>query len=78
MLMALGQPGVSKACLIAGGLLLMRAWHIDGRIPKAQALAIAREAQRCELSPEGLRALFESACDAADTAYPWLGQLQRA
>jgi len=26
MLMALGQQGVSKACLIAGGLRLMRAW----------------------------------------------------
>lgn len=77
MLMVLGQTGVSRVCLIAGGLLLLRAWHTDGRIPKAQALAIARDAQYCELSPEGLRALFESECDAADTAYPWLGQLQR-
>jgi hypothetical protein len=77
MLTALGQPGVSKACLIAGGLLLMHAWRTGRRIPRAQALSITAEAQRCELSDEGLRLLLESPVDAKDTSYPWLTQLQR-
>lgn len=77
MLMDLGQEGVSRVCLIAGGLLLLKAWLTDGRIPRQQARNIAREAQRCELSVEGLRLLLVSETDAADTAYPWLGQLQR-
>jgi hypothetical protein len=77
MLVALGQPGVSNVCLIAGGLLLMWAWHTDRKISKAQSVDVTREAQRCDLSVEGLRLLLESEIDAADTGYPWLGQLQR-
>lgn len=77
MLMALGQDGVSEVCLIAAGLLLLKAWLTDGRIPRKQALDIATEAQSCDLSVEGLRLLLVSDTDASDTPYPWLGQLQR-
>lgn len=77
MLIALAQEGAAQPCLIAGGLLFMRAWHLEGKISYAQAQSIARESQRCELSPEGLRDLLDSNIDAADTAYPWLVQLQR-
>lgn len=77
MLIALGQVGSAQPCMIAGGLLLLRALHFNRRIPRAQALAICRETQRCELSTQGLYAIFESDIDASETAYPWLLQLQR-
>lgn len=77
LLIALGQEGSAQSCLIAGGLLLLRALHCSGRIPRAQAIAICRETQRCELSTDGLYGILDSDIDASDTAYPWLSQLQR-
>lgn len=77
MLMALGQKGVSQACLIAGGLLFMHSWVSGKKIPKAQALVITGRCQHEGLSPDGLLGILQSEVDAEALGHPWLSQIQR-
>ncbi len=77
MLIAMGQAEASPACLVAGGLMLLRALATGKPISGSQASSIAAECQRCELSLDGLRAVLDSDNDAEAFGYPWLDGLQR-
>lgn len=77
MCIGLGQPQASIACLVAGGLLLLKALVTGKPISGSQALEINAEAQRCDLTLEGLRAVLDSDHDAEALGYRWLNGLQR-
>jgi hypothetical protein len=77
MLIGLGQPQAAPACMVAGGLLLLKALAIGKPISGSQALGIVAEAQRCDLTLENLRTILDSDQDAEAFGYPWLDGLQR-
>jgi hypothetical protein len=77
MFIELGQPGVRRAALVAGGLLLIKAWLREKQITNAQAIGVIAQSRQCDLSDENLRLLLDSDIDTDAAGHAWLTQLQR-